>query len=176
MGAFWQPKTNMEKFDDYRDLFPEDGEFDIPETFGVGLAVDLLEKIHVATDLVKIKYSDISALGHLSSDSEPGFGWQDITVLKLGVVYDFNPVLTLRIGWNHANSPLRSSETFINILSPATIEDHLTMGFSWASSENSELSMTYWHGFENEIKGDNGSPAHVKMHQDDIGIAYSWLF
>jgi len=182
VGAFWQPKTHMKKFDDYRDLFPGDGTFDIPETFGAGLAVELSEKIHIATDLVTIKYSDIPALGNLSTDIERGFGWQDITVIKFGVAYDYSPALILRIGWNHGDTPLRSSETVINILSPATIEDHLTLGFSWMLTESSELSMTYWHGFENEVKGDLTAPvgasdkANVKMYQDNLGIAYSWLF
>lgn len=189
IGAFWQPKTHMDKFDDYRELFAQEGDLDVPETFGAGFAVDLSEKLSVAADLTKINYSDISALGNrntfgselLGTSDGPGFGWKDITVIKLGAVYKYSPALTLRIGWNHGENPIRDSQTAFNILSPATIEDHLTLGFSWALSDNSELSMTYWHGFENEIKGDftaaNGSDAaDIKMRQDNIGIAYSWIF
>lgn len=188
IGAFWQPKTDMEKFDDYRELFAQSGELDVPETYGVGIAVELSDRFHVAADLVQIEYSDIPSLGNqyadtalLGTDNGPGFGWTDVTVIKLGAVYQYNPALTLRIGWNHGDNPVRSSETTINILSPATITDHLTLGFSWVLSDNSELSMTYWHGFENEVKGDftagNGADAaNVKMHQDNIGIACSWLF
>mgnify|MGYP001251457480 CR=1 FL=1 len=189
IGAFWQPRTKMTAFDDYQELFAEGGELDIPETFGLGLAVDLSEKLTLATDLVKICYSDIPALSNfntvgtdlLGTDNGPGFGWRDITVAKLGVAYRYSPALTLRIGWNHGENPVRSSQTAMNVLSPATIEDHLTLGFSWSFSANSDLSMAYWHGFENEIKGNfvaaNGADAaDIKMYQDSISLAWSWSF
>lgn len=189
VGAFWQPKTDMEEFDDYRELFANNGDLDMPETYGVGIGFDISEKFHVAADVTKIKYSGIPSLGNLNTigtdllgtSNGPGFGWQDITIIKLGVAYQCSPALTLRIGWNHGDNPVRSSQTAINVLAPATIEDHLTMGFSWMLSENAEMSMTYWHGFETEVIGDftagNGADsANIKMHQDNLGIAYSWLF
>ena len=38
LGATWASKTYMGEFDKYRGLFAEQGDFDIPSNFGVGLA------------------------------------------------------------------------------------------------------------------------------------------
>lgn len=189
VGAFWQPRTDMERFEDYRELLAERGGFDIPETYGIGIAADMTDQFSIAADVVEIKYADIPALGNLNSigstfmgtNEGPGFGWKDITVLKLGVEYRYSPSLNFRIGWNHGENPVRSSQTAINIISPATIEDHLTLGFSWMVTKNSQLSMTYWHGFESEVNGQfsaaNGADAaDIKMFQDNVGIAYSKIF
>jgi long-chain fatty acid transport protein len=188
VGAFWQPKTRMSKFDKYRELFAESGKFDIPESYGAGLAVKANDQITVAADLVQIKYSKVPSIanlnnmlsgGVLGTPNGEGFGWKDVTALKLGVAYKYNPDLMLRAGWNHGNNPLQSSETTFNILAPATITDHLTMGATWTLANKAELSVTYWHGFNKEVRGNgvaNVSNANLKMHQDDIGIAYGWNF
>jgi long-chain fatty acid transport protein len=189
VGAFWQPKIHMSRFDDYRELFPDHGVFDIPATYGAGVAVTPTDKLSVAVDLVQIDYADVPLFGNrnsigtalLGTDQGSGFGWKDVTVVKVGVAYQWRPDLTVRAGWNHGTSPLRSSETAFNVLSPSTITNHLTLGVTWKLSAHSELSMSYWHGFEHEVKGHfqaaNGADAaDLKMFQDNVGIAYAYTF
>lgn len=189
IGAFWQPETEMGKFTKYRELFPEQGALNIPESYGLGLGINLSEKLQLAADLVTIKYSAVPTLGNrnnigsaqLGANNGPGFGWRDVNILKLGLAYRYSPALSLRIGWNHSNNPVRRSDTGMNILSPAIITDHLTCGISWRVQDKSEFSLTYWHGFNNELNGDfsaaNGADAaNIKMEQNNIGLAYGWLF
>ncbi|MCE5181086.1 MAG: outer membrane protein transport protein [Betaproteobacteria bacterium] len=186
-GAFYQPKTRMDKFDKYKELFAEQGGFDIPATYGLGLAVKASDKVTVAADLSKIDYSEVKSIANLNNsaagvklgtDNGPGFGWKDITVFKLGVAYDYRPDLTLRAGWNHGDNPLQNSETNFNILAPATITDHLSFGATWVLANKSELSVTYWHGFNKEVKGTGAGAgtADLKMYQDSVGAAYGWKF
>jgi long-chain fatty acid transport protein len=189
IGVFWQPETEMGRFSKYRELLPEQGSFNVPETYGIGLGIKLRDDLQLAADLITIKYSDVPTLGNrnnigsvqLGDDKGPGFGWRDVNVIKLGLVYQHTPTLTLRAGWNHGDNPIRSSDTAFNILSPATITDHFTCGLSWKFRKHSEVSMTYWHGFNNESKGNfsaaNGADAaNLKMEQNNIGLAYSWRF
>lgn len=189
IGAFWQPETRMDKFDKYKELFAEQGGFNIPETYGLGLAVKANDKVSVAADLTQINYSKIKSLANpnnfgaalLGTDNGPGFGWKDVTVIKLGVAYEYRPDLTLRAGWNHGNNPLQSSQTGFNTLAPATITDHVSLGATWILANKSELSVTYWRGLNDEVKGNfvaaNGADAKdLKMYQDSLGIAYGWKF
>jgi len=189
VGAFWQPETEMDKFSRYRELLPEQGAMNIPESYGAGLAIKLRKELQLAIDLMTIKYSDIATLGNrnnigaaqLGDGNGPGFGWRDVNVIKLGLAYDYSPVLSLRTGWSHSNNPIRSSETTFNVISPATITDHFTCGMTWKPKTWMEISLTYWHGFENEVSGQssaaNGADsARIKMAQNNIGVAYSWLF
>jgi len=106
-----------------------------------------------------------------------------MTVFKLGVEYQWNDNLRLRAGWSHSDQPIDKDQTMFNILAPAVIEDHATIGMTYALPSGSEISMFYMHAFENEVKGNNSIPdafgggeADIKMSQDAFGIAYGWNF
>lgn len=194
LGATYQSKTYMTKFDDYKGLFAEQGDFDVPATYGLGIAVKATPQLTVAADVQRIDYSEIDSVGRaslsnlpnqLGSDKGPGFAWHDITVFKLGASYAFNEQLTLRAGFNHGGNPIRSKDTLLNMLAPGVIEDHLTLGATWTLPNQAELSLSYMHAFENEKNGHGSIPpglppgmgggeANLKMYQDSIGIAYGW--
>ena len=84
-------KINMSRFDKYSGLFAGHGDFDIPANYTIGVAWTPSNAWPVAADYVRIAYSKVAAVGNSSSaqsplgeDKGPGFGWQDVDVLKLG--------------------------------------------------------------------------------------------
>lgn len=193
LGATYQTKTRMGKFDKYVGFFAEQGGFDIPANFGIGIAVKTTPAITVAADLERIQYSGVKSVSNtlvpalgtpgslLGANGGSGFGWTDQTALKLGVSYQYKPDLVLRAGYNHGESPIPSSETFFNLFAPATVEDHLTLGATWTLENKGELSFAYMHAFSKTINGVGSIPAmfgngnaNLKMYQDSIGIAYGW--
>lgn len=193
LGAHYQTRTWMTAFDDYKGLFAEQGDFDVPSRYGVGIALNASPEFTIAFDVERINYSDTDSVGRrslpnlpnrLGSDNGPGFGWQDITVYKLGASYAVNDKLTVRAGYNHGGQPIRGSDTFFNILAPGVIEDHLTLGATWVLPNGGELSIAYMHAFEEKVNGSNSIPAvplgggeaDLKMYQDSLGIAYGWKF
>ena len=195
VGASYQTKTWMSKFSDYKGLFAGQGDFDIPATYGLGIAVKATPALTLAADVQRIEYSDIDAVGNpslqnlpngLGSDNGAGFAWKDVTAVKIGASYAYSEQLTLRAGYNHTTQPIRSSDTFFNILAPGVVQDHLTLGATWTLPNKGELSISYMHAFENAVDGANSIPpgfppagmgggnANLKMYQDAIGIAYGW--
>lgn len=123
----------------------------------------------------------------LGDDEGAGFGWDDQNIVKLGIKHQLNNKLTLLGGYNHGKAPIPSSETAFNVLAPATVEDHLTLGVDWKLSNNSNVTVQYMHAFENEIKGTlvpgsiiprptGAAVADLKMKQDSIGVAYTKKF
>ena len=190
VGATYQTKTYMSKFDKYQGLFAESGSFDVPANYGIGLAVKATPALTLAADLERIEYSDVRAINNpllpnfgvaqLGTNGGAGFGWRDVTVTKLGASYQYSDSLTLRAGYNHSTQPIPKSETFFNILAPGVVQDHLTLGATWTLSDKSELSMAYMHALENSVKGANSIPgfgggeANLKMYEDSIGVAYGW--
>lgn len=186
VGATYQTKTRMGAFDKYRGLFAGQGDFDIPENYGIGIAVKASPSTTVAADLQRINYSKVASVGNsinqmfvlgqpLGSSNGPGFGWRDMTVLKLGVSHVYNSGLTLRGGVSHGRQPIPGNETFFNVLAPGVIESHLTLGATWTLANKSELSVGYMHGFNKSVTGTGaGAGFNVKMHQDSLGIAYGW--
>ncbi|MDH5571812.1 MAG: outer membrane protein transport protein, partial [Gammaproteobacteria bacterium] len=124
--------------------------------------------------------------GKLGDSGGPGFGWEDMTIVKLGVDYQLNSTTVLRAGWNHGEQPIPAGETAFNVIAPAVVEDHLTLGATFTLANKAELSAYFMHAFENEVKGDspgttsaamnNAGHGDLKMSQDALGIAYGWKF
>ena len=90
----------MGKLDKYKGLFANQGEFDIPENYGIGIALKTTPRLTLAADVEQINYSKIAAVGNpvdclfqglckLGSNNGPGFGWRDVTALKLGASYQY---------------------------------------------------------------------------------------
>lgn len=194
MGATYQTRTRMSKFDDYKGLLAEQGDFDIPANYGVGIAVKASSNLTLAADVTHIRYNDIKSLGNpinnlvtggLGNNGGAGFGWKNQTVWKIGLEYQATPDLALRAGLNYGKSPISSSETAFNIFAPSTVEHHLTLGATWNLDKNQDISFSYMHALENKIKG-SGSlqvPAgaaggagevDLNMFQDSVGVAMSW--
>ncbi len=191
LGATYQSRTYMTKFDKYKGLFAEQGDFDIPSTYGLGIALKATPALTLAADVQHINYSEVASVGNaslanlgngLGSNNGAGFGWRDATTVKLGASYAYDENLTLRAGYNHVNQPIRSGDTFFNILAPGLVEDHITLGATYVLPNKAELSFVYMHAFENTVNGVNSIPnaplgggnANLKMYQDSIGIAYGW--
>ncbi|HET9734608.1 MAG TPA: outer membrane protein transport protein [Burkholderiales bacterium] len=198
LGATYQSKTSMSKFDKYSGLFANQGEFDIPENYGVGIAWKASPALTIAGDLLQIQYGDVAAVGNpvdclfagacaLGSTNGPGFGWENTTVYKLGVTYDLDQNITLRAGYVTLKQPIPASQTFFNILAPGVVEDHLTLGATWKMGGNGELTVMYMHAFEKKVNGSGSIPpgappgfgggeANLRMSQDSIGAAYGWKY
>ncbi len=184
LGATYATKMKMSKFDKYKGLFAEQGDFDIPENYGIGIAVKATPQLTVAFDVQQINYSNVRAIANtgntsafLGQDNGPGFGWRDMTVYKLGANYAFSKDLTLRAGYSTGRQPIPTNETFFNTLAPGVIESHLTLGGTWTLANKDELTVGYMHGFKNTVNG-TGTTAgmNIKMYQNSLGIAYGMKF
>ena len=84
---------NMGRFDKYKGLFADNGDFDIPSHYSLGVAFTPTPAWTVALDFGRINYSgvalgrqpELGATAPLGAANGPGFGWKDIDVVKLGV-------------------------------------------------------------------------------------------
>ena len=194
LGLTWASKTYMSKMDKYKGLFAEQGDFDIPSNYGLGLAWKATSNLTLAADIQRILYSDVKAVGNsfdfaslmaggvYGSDNGPGFGWKDVTVGKLGLSYTTGD-WTLRTGYSYATQPVPESQTFMNILAPGVVQQHLSFGATWAQGKTGELSVGYTHAFKKTVKGSGSIPvafgggeADVHLSEDILGVAYGWKF
>jgi long-chain fatty acid transport protein len=200
LGAAYSSKIYMDEFDDYDFLFAEQGDFDIPANWSVGLAYKVTPKSTATFDIQHIQYSDVKAIantgpaltgapfdvvnrGGLGADNGLGFGWNDMTIFKLGWLYEHNDKFTYRFGVSHGDQPIDDDEVLFNVLAPAVIETHLTAGFSYRPSgkDDQEFTFTYMHGVHNKVKGDplpsfGGIVPEIEMYQHAFEFEYSWKF
>ena len=193
VGVSYQSKLWMTDFDDYEGLFANGGEFDIPAVFNFGLAFMITPKLTIVADYKRIFYDDVDALSNtndlsfneiitnpdkrLGGDDGLGFGWDDINVYSVGLQYEASEKLTLRAGYSDADEPWKDANTLFNVLAPATVEKHASLGATYQLDTQSRVSFAFTHAFENTIKGTSQftgpQTGQVRMRQNMLQISYS---
>lgn len=218
VGVNYSSRVYMTKFEKYKGLFAEQGDFDIPENYAIGLAYHPTKKLTLAMDVQRINFSDIASVGNpgpdwrdpsnffptgfgcprgapveeqpcaLGRDKGMGFGWDDMTVYKLGVSYDLDNTWTVRAGFNYGEAPIPSSQTLFSLLAPGVVEKHVTLGFSYRPDANKEISINYMHALENTVTGKTAfypdgisdaddlrnDNAALSMYQNSLGITFAY--
>ncbi len=191
-GASYQSEMGMDEFGDYAGLFAEQGGFDIPSTYTVGVAFKATPKLTVALDLQETMYSDIASVGNpflpnlvlapLGADAGAGFGWQDMTTVKLGFQYAPGGAWTWRFGYSTGDQPIPETEVLFNILAPGVMEDHVTFGFSRQTAPGKAWNFSLLYAPSSSVTGDNPlevpgrQQIELEMNQWDLEVSYSWGF
>lgn len=197
LGASVQSKMYMTEFDEYSDLFVDEGAFDIPATATVGIAWNVTPTSTLVFDIQRIWYSDIDAIANpfsnftmgcfagdksqcLGGSDGVGFGWDDMTIYKLGYQWQTGGGWTWRVGASYGEQPIPETEVLFNILAPAVMETHLTFGFTKEMGKSNELSFAAMYAPETSVKGPNPlDPAQtieLEMHQYQVEASWAWKF
>ncbi|MDY6981441.1 MAG: outer membrane protein transport protein, partial [Pseudomonadota bacterium] len=172
---------------DYAGLYAEQGDFDIPATWTLGLSYDMGNDSTLVFDVQEIMYSDINSVANpfaspgLLGDSDGlGFGWEDITIYKLGYQWATSAEWTWRVGYNHGDQPIPSSEVLFNILAPGVIEDHFTFGFTKSTGADSEFNFAAMYSPSNSVTGTNpldpNQQIELEMTQYEVEASWAWKF
>ena len=191
LGATWQSKTYMGKFDKYAGLFADQGAFDIPATYGLGVAITPVASWTVALDWQKIQYSGIPAVADtinslfagvpLGAAHGPGFGWRDVSVVKLGSSYQFSEQVIARVGFSaNSQQPVPNSQTFFNVLAPGVIRYHFTLGGTWNLDAKNEIDFDYQRAFRSAVNGlgsippaFGGGEVNLDLEENSFGLGYT---
>lgn len=162
VGAAYQTRAYMSRFDDYAGLLADQGDFDVPPQIQVGIAWRPFSRWTLLFDYLHIEFTDIPALGNhqdapgqFGDDDGPGFGWRDIDAYKFGVIYQASRNWTLRFGYSHTSQLLREDELLLSILAAGAFEHHISAGLSYRLGEAFSLDVAATHALEKEIAGPN---------------------
>jgi long-chain fatty acid transport protein len=182
LGASYQTKMRMSEFDDYAGLFAENGDFDIPSTYTIGIAWATSDSSTLLLDYQAIQYSDVTALGNgiagllnpatctdalnntlINMAPSPASGVGCLGGSGAGFGWDDVSVIklgyewsigedTFRVGYSTNNQPIDPEEVNFNLLAPGVVEDHFTVGYTSNSGEN-EWTVFLMYAPEVEVSG-----------------------
>lgn len=191
LGASYQSRQRHDGFDDYRGLFAEQGKFDIPSTWGAGVAFRVTRQLTVAADYTRINYSEVDSISNsvtqltedgqeLGSSSGPGFGWEDIDVYKIGLEYETRGPWAFRAGYNYGDNPITPEEVTFNILAPGVMREHYTIGATREIGERLELSFAAMYAPRESVRGDNAffpdQDVEIEMRQYEFEVGLGYRF
>jgi long-chain fatty acid transport protein len=201
IGAAYQSKINMSEFDRYKGLFAEQGDFDVPANWQAGIAVMPTEELTILLDVQQILYGGIKSIANpmdlvnnapmlptgpnanfkpLGNAEGWGFGWEDMTIFKFGVMYNLPDAWVLYGGFSYGKQPIPESELMFNILAPAVVESHITLGLSKTISKSHELMIAFMYAPEGSVTGPNPMEAPdqqtiaLKMSQFQLEVGYGF--
>ena len=198
VAATYQAKVSMSRFDNYAGLFAQQGKFDIPSSWTLGLAYKTSQKSELLFDFQTINYSEVASVansisqltngscmptpqggvgvGCLGGEQGAGFGWQDMDIYKLAYKVDYSEQLTLRVGVSKTEQPIAKQEVLFAILTPAVIEYHYTLGASYQLASKNYLHLSLMYAPENSLSDQNNFDPNqeitVAMSQLELGFSY----
>ena len=194
----YQSRMEMQEFDDYSDLFAKQGSFDIPAVGRVGMSWQATERLKLHLDIEHAQYGEIESIATplqrifdcptagqggtnveacFGGNQGAGFGWSDVTTYKIGGSYvRGDSPFTYRFGYNYSEQPIDESAVVLNILAPATVEQHFTFGVSRKTQGGNEFNVAFMYAPENTITGTNAfDPTQtIDLTMDQFEIEFSW--
>lgn len=172
IGIAGNTRIKMAEFSKYRGLFAENGDFDIPPSLQVGIAVDVTPNLTIMADYKRIWYSQVASINNpvanivncataggpqnpscLGGALGPGFGWEDIDIFKVALEWRASEDLTLRLGYAHNEAPFSGKDNLFNIIAPATVTDHFTAGAKLRVSDKWDVEIAGMYAPEETISG-----------------------
>jgi len=205
IGIAGNSRVLMEEFSEYRGLFAEQGDFDVPPSLQVGLAVDVMPNLTMMVDYKRIWYSTVDAVGNpsanilnctptgvgtpaagagcLGADNGAGFGWDDISIIKVGMEWRPAERTAVRLGYGYSENPIGSADVMFNTIAPGVVEHHIDGGIQLPIFTNWDLEVSGDYSFDNSVTGFElagaGNPTQqieISMHQYEVMVGMTYHF
>ncbi len=202
VGLAYSPRMTMSKFTKYSGLFAGGGRMDIPANGVIGLAFKPTAGQVLAFDFQRIYYNDVPSIanpGPTGDDCSPttgcatndadalgnsggaGFGWQNISVYKLGYQLATSRTWTWRVGFAYNNQPVPASQVLLNVLAPGVIQRHITAGFTVHTARHQDVSVAAMYGLPQSVYGNapaglGGAPIKISLHEYQLEANWGWKF
>lgn len=155
-------------------------DFQWPETYGLGVAVQASPELMVVADWKRINWRDVmenftmtySALGDSMTFALPQ-NWDNQDVLQLGLAYKAMAALTLRMGASFSDNPVPDST--LHYLFPAIEKNHYMAGFGYAINDSSSVDFSLQYA--PEVEQTNSTFGYTVSHsQINWQLLYSMHF
>jgi long-chain fatty acid transport protein len=118
---------------------------DFPAMYSLGMAYQLNKYTSLSLDVKQIEWS--STLDRLDVKGPNGelitlaAGWDDQTIIALGVEVAVNYALNVRAGYNKADAPFEQSSTDNNYILPAVTQSHFAFGLDYRINRYWQIGM-----------------------------------
>ena len=114
----------------------------------------------------------------MGGNNGPCFGWDDVGTMKFGLSWQASPTLTLRAGYSKADQPIAANQVLLNIIAPAVIEQHFTVGFTRQLGNDREFSAMLMAAPSNSVSGASTfDPTQtIELEMDKFYVDFAYRF
>jgi long-chain fatty acid transport protein len=123
-------------------------DLDGPMVISFGIAMKPGQKTQVALDGMFTEYEGVAGFG------SPGgivdrvvypFGWRNVWTVKAGVQHEASEKVTVRVGYNYSQMPLRPEVVISATGAPATFQHHFCGGFGYKVFPFLEMNASFYY-------------------------------
>lgn len=174
VGGSYSPKMRFGDADGYKDdlLAIAGGHLDLPEQYGVGLALHVTDDLTVAADYLRIGWSDVGFL-----NNPVGAGLNDQNVYRVGASWNATPSVTLRAGFKRASAAVDSEHTAANYYSPGILNNSVSTGFTYHLPGQTDISLGYEYHLPDTVRGSGPSTgSNIGAHYSQVLLGLGMKF
>jgi long-subunit fatty acid transport protein len=139
-NAEFQTRVDMDAFENYRGVYAEPGDFDIPAVAKAGLEWQPAERVALGFDVARVMYSEMNAftsqalptrfLSLLGDGVAPDFAWQDLTVYAADLTFRATPRDVFELRYTTQQQPVPTSDLLSSVLAPEYTDDNFAVSWS----------------------------------------------
>ncbi len=170
----------------------------LPQSIGFGMSYMAAHNVRLAFEVEWIDWKDgfdVMSLS-LSNGANPNINkmmgnagsfsidfpmnWKDSYCFRVGGEYDVNPSLTLRAGYAYGSNPV--PETTVFPVFPAIVENHITLGGSYAISQPLVIHLAYELALNKKVTASSQSliakeynNSVSQLSENIFHISVSWM-
>jgi long-chain fatty acid transport protein len=154
-------------------------QLDFPAQMAVGVAYSPVKALTFSLDVKQIQWSDtldvLTVTGPNGMRLDLPSGWDDQTVIAVGVEYAVNQRLNVRAGYNQADAPIDEADVDSNLILPAVVEKHYALGADWRLTKFWDLGFHYSKGSQNTLAS-SFTPTSIGLEIQTFGINLGYRF
>lgn len=140
LDAGYQSRIDMNEFANYRGVYAQAADLDIPARARLGLAFKASDKSWLNVSVERVLYSEIGAfasrnlpsrfLSLLGDSTSPSFSWDDLTVYSVGWAWANKEGTSWRVDFSSRSQPSPSSKLLSQAINSDLAQNAMTIGYS----------------------------------------------
>jgi hypothetical protein len=148
-GVAYQSRVGMDSFPNYRGVYSDPGDFDIPASASAAIGYALTPEFGMDIGVQRVMYSAITPftspslptrfLALLGDGASPIFRWQDLTVYSVGWTLRDADTGNVELRYTTRQQPLPSSALLAHALAPQTANDMVSLAWSRPFGDTSRI-------------------------------------
>ena len=186
LDAGFQSRINMDDFANYRGVYSQPADFDIPARARLGIAFKASDKSWLNFSVERVLYSDIGAfasrklpgrfLSLLGDTTSPSFAWDDLTVFSVGWNWADNKGTSWYVDFSSRTQPSPSSKILSQAINADLANNAMTIGFSRQMSMTSRFNVNAAYAPSEYAFGGNVLGVTTDSLDQDFELEASWIW
>lgn len=151
LDAGFQSRINMNEFANYRGVYSQPADLDIPARARLGLAFKASDRSSLNVSVERVLYSEVGAfassnlpgrfLSLLGDSTSPNFSWDDLTVYSVGWTWADNKGTSWFVDFSSRSQPSPSSRILSQAIDSDLAENAMTIGYTKRVSMTSRFNI-----------------------------------